>query len=92
MKRLVISLMTAMFAVVVLAQDVKVEFITPSIVHIVKGQPTKTLVITAKPQETGIRSQETGGIWKSSDLRCARRLFWIRMRLSTAWVRFRTVR
>ena len=60
--------MTAMFAVVVLAQDVKVEFITPSIVHIVKGQPTKTLVITAKPQETGIRSQETGGIWKSSDL------------------------
>ena len=61
MKRLVISLMTAMFAVVVLAQDVKVEFITPSIVHIVKGQPTKTLVITAKPQETGVRRLEESG-------------------------------
>ena len=43
MKRLVITLMTVMFAVVAFAQDVKVEFITPSIVHIVKGLPTKTL-------------------------------------------------
>ena len=25
-----------------LAQDVKVEFYTPSIVHVVKGEPTKT--------------------------------------------------
>ena len=42
--------MTVMFAVVVFAQDVKVEFITPSIVHIVKGQSTKSLVITAQPE------------------------------------------
>ena len=50
MKRLVICLMTVMFVVVALAQNVKVEFFTPSIVHIVKGQPTKTLVITAQPE------------------------------------------
>ena len=30
--------------------DVRVEFYTPSIVHIVKGQPTKTLVVTAQPE------------------------------------------
>ena len=36
------------------AQDVKIEFITPSIVHVVKGQPTKTLVITAKPEQVNV--------------------------------------
>jgi len=30
--------------------EVCVEFYTPSIVHIVKGQPTKTLVVTAQPE------------------------------------------
>ena len=30
--------------------NVCVEFYTPSIVHIVKGQPTKTLVVTAQPE------------------------------------------
>ena len=79
MKRLVITLMTVMLTVVVLAQDVKVEFITPSIVHIVKGQPTKTLVITAKPQDAAITqhparpngtlsSERTPNTWKSSEL------------------------
>ena len=53
MKQLVISLLTVMFTVGVSAQDVKVEFMTPGIVHIVKGQPTKTLVVTAKPQSWG---------------------------------------
>ena len=66
MKRLVITLMTVMFAVVAFAQDVKVEFITPSIVHIVKGQPTKTLVITAKPQDVTV--SKSGNTWKSSEL------------------------
>ena len=65
MKRLVISLMTVMFAVVVLA-DVKVEFITPSIVHIVKGLPTKTLVITAQPEN--VQCSMVNGQWKSSEL------------------------
>ena len=58
--------MTVMFAVVVFAQDVKVEFITPSIVHIVKGQPTKTLVITAQPEN--VQWSMVNGQWKSSDL------------------------
>ena len=66
MKRLVITLMTVMFAVVAFAQDVKVEFITPSIVHIVKGQPTKTLVITAQPQDVAV--SKSSNTWKSSEL------------------------
>ncbi|MBO6033916.1 MAG: DUF5110 domain-containing protein [Prevotella sp.] len=66
MKRLVISLMTVMFAVVVFAQDVKVEFITPSIVHIVKGLPTKTLVIMAQPEN--VQCSMVNGQWKSSEL------------------------
>ena len=66
MKRLVITLMTVMFAVVAFAQDVKVEFITPSIVHIVKGLPTKTLVITAQPQDVAV--SKSSNTWKSSEL------------------------
>ena len=59
-------MMTVMFAVVAFAQDVKVEFITPSIVHIVKGLPTKTLVITAQPQDVAV--SKSSNTWKSSEL------------------------
>jgi len=48
------------------AQDVKVEFFTPSIVHVVKDEPTKTLVITAKPEHVAVT--HTGNTWKSSEL------------------------
>ena len=48
------------------AQDVKVEFFTPSIVHVVKDEPTKTLVITAKPEHVPVT--HTGNTWKSSEL------------------------
>ena len=48
------------------AQDVKVEFFTPSIVHVVKDEPTKTLVITAKPENVAVT--QTGNTWKSSEL------------------------
>ena len=48
------------------AQDVKVEFFTPSIVHVVKDEPTKTLVITAKPEPVPVT--HTGNTWKSSEL------------------------
>ena len=44
----------------------KVEFFTPSIVHIVKGQPTKSLVVTAKPEQVEVTRQ--GNTWKSSEL------------------------
>ena len=49
-----------------MAQDVKVEFFTPSIVHVVKDEPTKTLVITAKPEHVPVT--HTGNTWKSSEL------------------------
>ena len=49
-----------------LAQEVKVEFFTPSIVHVVKGQPTKTLVVTAKPDD--VQLSKVSGQWKSSEL------------------------
>ena len=49
------------------AQDVKIEFITPSIVHVVKGQPTKTLVVTAKPQDN-LQLTISKSQWKSSEL------------------------
>ena len=48
------------------AQDVKVEFFTPSIVHIVKGQPTKTLVITATPEPVEVKHH--GKVWQSTEL------------------------
>ena len=48
------------------AADVKVEFVTPSIVHVVKGQPTKTLVVTLKPQQVAVTQK--GNTWKSSEL------------------------
>ena len=49
-----------------LAQEVKVEFFTPGIVHVVKGQPTKSLVITAQPEQVDVARQ--GNTWKSREL------------------------
>ena len=48
------------------AQDVTIEFITPSIVHVVKGNATKTLVVTAKPMDKGWSA--SNGQWKSKEL------------------------
>ena len=48
------------------AQEVKVEFMTPMIVHVVKGQPTKSLVVTAKPEQVAVTRQ--GNTMKSSEL------------------------
>ena len=62
-----ISMMVALLAAAaVWAQDVTVEFVTPSIVHVVKGQPTKTLVITAKPGDVAVTHK--GNTWSSSEL------------------------
>ena len=66
MRKLLIVLMALLTTAVGRAQNVKVEFITPSIVHIVKGQPTKTLVITAQPGN--VQCSMTDGQWKSSEL------------------------
>ena len=46
--------------------NVKIEFFTPSIVHVVKGQPTKSLVVTAKPEQVAVT--HNGNTWKSSEL------------------------
>ena len=48
------------------AQDIKVEFVTPTIVHVTKGVPTKSLVVTAKPEEVAVTKQ--GSTIKSSEL------------------------
>jgi alpha-D-xyloside xylohydrolase len=51
------------------AQDVKIEFITPSIVHVVKGEPTKSLVVTAEAMDNSSQSSGAGGTqWKSKVL------------------------
>lgn len=66
MKKLSLAIVFLLGVVGVMAQDVKIEFITPSIVHVVKGTPTKSLVVTAKPQDVAVR--RNGNTWKSSEL------------------------
>ena len=61
---LVVAVLTACMSA--WAADVKVEFVTPSIVHVVKGEPTKTLVVTLKPQQVAVTQK--GNTWKSSEL------------------------
>ena len=46
--------------------QVKVEFMTPSIVHVVKGEPTKSLVVIAKPEQVAVKQK--GNTWSSSTL------------------------
>jgi len=45
------SWLLALLAMASTAQNVKVEFMTPAIVHVTKGTPTQTLVVTAKPED-----------------------------------------
>ena len=68
MKKLTILsfLLTAALAAWSQRNNVEVQFFTPSIVHVVKGEPTKTLVITAQPQE--VKVTQKGNTWKSSEL------------------------
>ena len=49
-----------------MAQELKVEFMTPQIVHVVKGQPTKSLVIISKPEQIAVTRK--GNSWSSSHL------------------------
>ena len=65
-KSLFLSVLLAVSLLQVRAQEVKIEFVTPSIVHIVKGQPTKSLVVTAKPEN--VQCSTSNGQWKSSEL------------------------
>ncbi len=66
MKRLFLLLVSLQVVVAISAQEVKIEFLTPSIVHVTKGTPTKSLVVTAKPGEVAVTRQ--GNTLKSSEL------------------------
>ena len=65
MNRQLLTLLSLLLLTSVKAQDVQIEFITPSIIHVVKGTPTKTLVVTAKPADVQITRQ---GYTTSSDV------------------------
>ena len=55
------------WAVAAVAQtDVKIDFLTPNIVHVVKGQATKTLVVTLQPQQVEVTKK--GNALSSSEL------------------------
>jgi alpha-D-xyloside xylohydrolase len=57
MKRLTLTFISFLVLVSLKAQNVQIEFITPCIVHVIKGTPTKTLVVTAKPADVQITRQ-----------------------------------
>ncbi len=54
MKKIPLIFIALLLALPAIAQDVKIEFITPEIVHIVKGQPTKTLVVTLEKENVPV--------------------------------------
>jgi alpha-D-xyloside xylohydrolase len=67
MKKRTILLVAALLAIAVgRAQDVSIEFFTPSIVHVVKGKPTKSLVVIAQPENVAVTRH--GNTWVSSEL------------------------
>ena len=66
MKRVVMTFAALLAVMASMAQEVKIEFFTPSIVHVVKGKPTKTLVVTAKPENVVVTQK--GNTWTSSEL------------------------
>ena len=57
MMRKYVLLIASLVSVVSWAQDVKLEFLTPEIVHVVKGSATKTLVVTAQPQQVDVKKK-----------------------------------
>jgi alpha-D-xyloside xylohydrolase len=57
MKRLFLALLLLSFLTSMMAQEVKIEFVAPSIVHVTKGTPTKSLVVTAKPGDVKLTRQ-----------------------------------
>lgn len=69
MKRLILVLATLSCGTLLWSQEIKVEFFTPGIVHVVKspnGTQPKSLVVTAKPEQVAVvRNSNT---WKSKEL------------------------
>ena len=65
MKRLFLLFSFLPFLTFLKAQEVKVEFVTPSIIHVIKGTPTRSLVVTTKPESVKLTRQ---GHTTSSDV------------------------
>ena len=66
MRRVVLTLVgVLMLAGAFAHNEVKIEFVTPSIVHVTKGTPTKTLVVTAQPEDVKLTKK---GNTTSSDV------------------------
>jgi alpha-D-xyloside xylohydrolase len=70
MNRVTIAILALLAPIVMCAQGVKIEFFTPSVVHVVKypGQPVtpESKVIIAKPQE--VKLTRKGSTTSSSEL------------------------
>ena len=66
MRRVRLLMVLLWVPIALMAQDVKIEFLTPAIVHVVKGTPTKSLVVTAKPEDVPV--VQKGNAISSSEL------------------------
>ncbi len=66
MRRVCLLMVLLWVSIALMAQDVKIEFLTPAIVHVVKGTPTKSLVVTAKPEDVPV--VQKGNAISSSEL------------------------
>ncbi len=66
MKRLFWALCALLICTVSGAQEVNIEFITPSIVHVVKGKPTKSLTVICPKQDVPLK--KSGSTLSSSEL------------------------
>ena len=66
MRKTLLTTVASLLAACCFGQDVRVEFMTPAIVHVVKGKPTKTLVVTATPEQVEVVRK--GATWKSASL------------------------
>ena len=65
MKRLFWTLCALLICTVSGAQEVNIEFITPSIVHVVKGKPTKSLTVICQKEDVPLKKS---GSTLSSDV------------------------
>ena len=66
MRKTLLTTVASLLAACCFGQDVRVEFMTPAIVHVVKGKPTKTLVVTATSEQVEVVRK--GATWKSASL------------------------
>ena len=66
MKKKLLTTFALLVSIVCGAQETKIEFFTPSIVHVVKGDATKSLVVIAKPDD--VKVTKKGNTWKTSEL------------------------